>query len=119
MAARPKRTSPTWSDVKVKLADFDRVGLLGVVQDLYASSKDNQAFLHARFGLGTDVLRPYKVTIDRCLWPDAIKNQSTSVSNATKAVADYQKATGQPEGLAELMVFFCERSCSVNYCIVR
>jgi hypothetical protein len=31
MATRPQKTSPTWSDVKVRLADFDRAGLLGVV----------------------------------------------------------------------------------------
>jgi hypothetical protein len=114
MATRPKKTSPTWSDVKAKLADFDRAGLLGVVQDLYASSKDNQAFLHARLGLGVDLLGPYKVTIDRGLWPDIIKNQSTSVSTARKAIADYKKATGQPEGLAELMVFFCERAAGFS-----
>ena len=101
MATRPKKTSPTWSDVKAKLADFDRAGLLGVVQDLYASSKDNQAFLHARFGLGVDLLGPYKVTIDRWLWPDIIRNQSTSVFTARKAIADYNKAAGQPDGLAE------------------
>jgi len=88
MATRPQKTSPTWSDVKVKLADFDRAGLLGVVQDLYASSKDNQAFLHARFGLGVDLLGPYKVAIDRGLWPDVMKNQSPSVSTARKAIAD-------------------------------
>jgi hypothetical protein len=109
-----KKTSPTWSDVKVKLADFDRAGLLGVVQDLYASSKDNQAFLHARFGLGVNLLRPSKVIIDRWLWPDIIKNQSTSVSTARKAIADYKKATGQPEGLAELTVFFCERAAGFS-----
>ena len=60
----PKST-PSWSDVKTKLADFDRAGLMGLVQDLYAASKDNQAFLHARFGLGEDVLKPYKAAIDR------------------------------------------------------
>lgn len=38
------------------------------------------------------------------------KNQDTSVAKAKKAVADYKKAVGQPEGLAELMVFFCERA---------
>jgi len=114
MATRPKKTSPTWRDVKAKLADFDHAGLLGVVQDLYASSKDTQAFLHARFGLGVDLLRPYKVIIDRGLWPDMIKNQSTSVSTARKAIADYKKATGQPEGLAELMVFFCERAAGFS-----
>jgi hypothetical protein len=32
------------------------------------------------------------------------------VANARKAIADYTKAIGQPEGLAELMVFYCERA---------
>jgi hypothetical protein len=40
------KTNPSWSDVKTKLADFGRAGLLGLVQGLYASSKDNKAFLH-------------------------------------------------------------------------
>jgi len=104
------RKALSWSDVKDKLADFDRPGLIGLVQDLYAASKDNQAFLHARLGLGDDVLKPYKATSDRWLWPDVFKNQDTSVTKAKKAIADYKKAVGQPESLAELMVFFCERA---------
>jgi hypothetical protein len=107
---KTKKNTPSWSDVKTRLADFDRAGLIGLVQDLYAASKDNQAFLHARFGLGADVLKPYKVTIDRWLWPDVFKNQDTSVAKAKKAISDYKKAIGQPEGLAELMVFYCERA---------
>ncbi|TDF62913.1 hypothetical protein [Cupriavidus sp. L7L] len=104
------KSSSSWSDVKAKLADFDRAGLIGLVQALYAASKDNQAFLHARFGLGGDVLKSYKVTIDRWLWPDVFKNQDTSVAKAKKAISDYKKAIGQPDGLAELMVFYCERA---------
>jgi hypothetical protein len=114
MAIRPRKTSPTWSNVKVKLAEFDHAGLIGVVQDLYAASKDNQAFLHTRFGLGGDVLGPYKATIDRWLWPDVIRNQQTSVSSAKRAIADYRKAAGHPEGLAELMVFYCERAAGFS-----
>lgn len=109
-----KKTAPGWSGVKTKLADFDRAGLIGLIQDLYAASKDNQTFLHARFALGDDVLRPYKVTIDRWLWPDVFKNQDTSVSKAKKAISDYKKAIGQPEGLAELMVFYCERAAGFS-----
>lgn len=105
-----KKITPTWSDVKTRLADFDRAGLLGLVQDLYAASKDNQAFLHARFWLGDDPLKPYKATICRWLWPDVFKNQGTSVAKAKKAIADYKNAVGQPEGLAELMVFYCEQA---------
>ena len=114
MAAKPKKTAPTWSAVKAKLAEFDRAGLFGVVQDLYAASKDNQAFLHARFGLGGDVLTPYKALIDRWLWPDVMKNQSASVATAKKAIADYRKAAGQPEGVAELMVFYCEKAAGFS-----
>ena len=110
MAAKPKTTSPTWGDVKKRLAEFDRAGLLGLVQDLYGFSKDNQAFLHARFGLGGDVLAPHKAIIDRWLWPDLARNQSVSVATAKKAISAYKKAAGRPEGLAELMVFYCERA---------
>lgn len=105
-----KKSKPTWSDVKSKLSDFDRAGLLGIVHDLYSSCKDNQTFLHTRFGLSEDVLKAYKITIDRWLWPDLSRNQDTSVAKAKKAIADYKKAIGQSEGLAELMVFYCERA---------
>ena len=106
--------APTWSDVKARLVDFDRTGLIGLVQDLYAASRDNQAFLHARFALGDDVLKPYKATIDRWLWPDFFKKQDTSVAKAKKAIADYRQAIGLPEGLAELMVFYCERAAGFS-----
>ncbi|MEI8323852.1 MAG: hypothetical protein WCH44_00550 [Betaproteobacteria bacterium] len=106
-----KKTTPIWSDVKFQLTDVDRTGLLGLVQDLYAASKGNQLFLHTRFDLGGDVLKPYKATIELWLWPDLTKKTpNISVSKAKKAVADYKKAIGQPQGLAELTVFYCERA---------
>jgi hypothetical protein len=113
-----KKSAHSWSDAKAKLAAIDRAGLLGLLQDLYAASKDNQAFLHARLHLGGDVLTPYKATIDRWLWPDVFKNQDTSVAKAKKAITDYKKASASAEGLVELMVFYCERasgfSCDVG-----
>jgi len=75
-----------------------------------AAHKDNQTFLHTRFGLGADVLQPYKETIDRWLWPDVLRKQDTSVAEAKQAVANYKKAVGDPAGLAELMVFYCEQA---------
>ena len=68
------KSAATWSDVKAKLGDFDRAGLLGLVQDLHTTSKDNQNFLHTRLGLGCDVLKPYKTIIERWLWPDVYKS---------------------------------------------
>lgn len=112
-----KKNAPSWSDVKAKLTDFDRAGLLGLVQDLYAASKDNQAFLHARLGIGDDPLKPYKATISRWVCPDVMRNQDISVAKAKKAIADYKKAIGRPEGLAELSVYYCEEVCAfLGYC---
>jgi hypothetical protein len=59
------KATPTWNDVKAKLTGFDRTGLLGLVKDLYAANRENQAFLHARLGLGYDPLKPYKSIISR------------------------------------------------------
>jgi hypothetical protein len=93
------------SDVKVALLRFDRAGLLGLVQDLYTTSKDNQAFLHARLGLGDDQLQPFKVSISNWIYPDLAKSQPISISKAKKAIADYKKAIGRPDGMAELCIF--------------
>ena len=93
---------------------MDRLGLLGLIQDLYAAHKDNQTFLHARFGLGEDILKPYKETLDRWLWPDVLRNQDPSVAKAKQAISSYKKALGDPVGVAELTVFYCE--CAAGFC---
>ena len=41
-----------------------------------------------------------------------MKNQPISVSKAKKAIADYKKAIGRPDGLAELSIFYCEEVVS-------
>jgi hypothetical protein len=108
MATNKTRTAPTWSEVKAKLALFDRAGLVGLLSDLHSLSRDNQAFLHARLGLGPDPLAPYKATISQWIYPDLIRGQVISVAKAKKAISDYKKAIGLPAGVAELSVFYCE-----------
>jgi hypothetical protein len=110
LTKRNPRSQPAWTDVKAKLAGLDRLGLVGLIQDLYAFQKDNQIFLHTRFGLSGDVLKPYKQTLERWLSPDVLRNQDTSVTKAKQAISAYRKAIGEPAGLAELMVFYCENA---------
>ena len=87
---------------------------MGLIQDLYAAHKDNRTFLHTRLGLGEDVLEPYKEALDRWLWPDVMRNQDTSVAKAKQAISSYRKAVGEPAGLAELMVHFCENAAGFS-----
>lgn len=110
MAKPQSKSKPTWTDVKGRLAGFDQKGLLDLLRELYAANKENQTFLHARFGLGEDVLQPYKEAIHRWLWPDVFRHQDTSVAKAKQAISAYKKAVGEPEQLAELMVFYCEQA---------
>ena len=110
MAKRQSKANPTWEEVKAELAGFDHAALLAVLQDLYAAAEGNRVFLHARFALGHDPLQPYKKIIDRWLWPDVFRGEDTSVSKAKRAISDYRKASGDPEGLAELMVYYCEQA---------
>ena len=88
MANRKPTAQPTWTDVKAKLADFDRVALLRLSLSLYAAHKEHRRLIHTRFGLAEDVLEPYKKTIDRWLWPDVFRRQDTSVSQAKRAISD-------------------------------
>jgi hypothetical protein len=49
-----------------------------------------------------------------------MKGQPISVSKAKKAIADYKKAIGHPNGMADLSIFYCEEafgfleSCSME-----
>ena len=61
-------------------------------------------------GLGRDQLQPFKANISTWICPDLMNNQSVSVSKAKKAIADYKKAIGRPEGMAELSIFYCEEA---------
>ena len=111
------KKKPTWSDLKRQLADLGRPALLGLIQDLYTANKNNQVFLHTRFALDEDVLEPYKAAIARWVCPNVTRNQDISVAKAKKAISDYKKAIGHPEGVAELTVFYCESCVSLlDYC---
>ena len=63
-------------------------------------------------GLGHDQLKPYKASISSWICPDLMRNQHISISKAKKAIADYKKAVGRPDGLAELSIFYCEEALS-------
>ncbi len=97
-------------DVKDKLTNYTQAELVGLIQNFYASQKENRTFLHTRLGLGADVLEPYKEIIGRWLSPDLEKKQDLSAAKAKRAISDYWKAGGDRFGLAELKVFYCEQA---------
>jgi hypothetical protein len=112
--AKPSKKKPSWSDVKAAIANFDRPALISLISDLYAYSTPNKNFLHARFSLGSDALKPYKKIIEDALFPDVMSNDPVEIATAKKAISDYGKAVGDLKGMLELMVYFVECGASFS-----
>lgn len=111
-ATRRSKSQPSWGGVKAKLADLDRDGLVSLTADLYALNKTNRSFLHTRFSLGVDALATYRKRIHDALFPDW--NKPVKVAEAKKAISEYRKAIGRPEGVLELRLFWCEAASSFS-----
>jgi len=82
--------------------------LVQLIGDLYRLSKENKDFLHTRFSIGDDPLKPYKKIIDECMYPDVMSNNPIRIQKAKRAISNYSKAIGDKRGEAELMTCFVE-----------
>jgi hypothetical protein len=107
-----KRAAPTWRQTRSVLADLSHKDLLRLVGDIYALRQENRDFLHARFIKDGDGLVPYKETIEQNISPAEPWKHPIRLAPARKAISDYRKAVGDPEGLAELMLHYAE--CGVE-----
>jgi hypothetical protein len=43
------------------------------------------------------------------------KGECISISGAKRAISDYKKTNGKPEGLAELMTYYCEQAAGFSH----
>ena len=121
MASEPgkaKKAQPSWIDVKHKISAFDQAGLIQLVADLYALSRENQAFLHARFRLGLSPLDSYKQRIRTAVAPNATATRfkDPSAASARKVISEYKKAVGDDLGLQELRLCWCEAAVDFAVC---
>lgn len=104
-----KSKEPTWNEVKASIKNLDRSELLDLVKDLYQLSKGNKSFLNARYSIGDQPLQFYKKIIEDALYPDVMDKKSDfDFEGADRAISDYSKATGDPEGIAVLMIHYVE-----------
>jgi len=111
--AKTKPATHSWKDIRSVLTKASHRDLLGLVGELYALRKDNQDFLNARFIRDGNTLAPYKEAIKQYVSPAEPWKHPVKLSLARKAISDYRKAIGDPEGLAELMLFYAE--CGVSF----
>ena len=111
--AKTKHATHSWKNVRSVLTKASHKELLSLVGDLYALRKENKHFLKARFIRDGDTLVPFKKAIEQYVSPAEPWKNPVKLSLARKAISDYRKAIGDPEGLAELMLYYAE--CGVSF----
>lgn len=99
---------PSWADVKTKLATFDRKGLIGLVHDLYEASTANRRFLHARLLPSSSAVEKYRKLVADAVFPDPFSRRRVSLRDATAAITEYRRSTGDVPGTVDLMLTFIE-----------
>jgi len=104
---RPKKSS-RWSDIKAGLYGCDRNGLIGLLRDLYEASETNRRFLHARYAPSAGVLEDYRRRVSEAVAPDPFSRQPVRLRDASAAITEYRRATGDVAGCVDLMLEFVE-----------
>src|SRR2546428_12744775 len=106
--AQTSQGQPSWNDIKTKLATFDLKGLLGLVHDLYEASAANRRFLHARLLPSPSALEKYRRLVADAVFPDPFSRRRVSLRDATAAITEYRRSTGDLAGTVDLMLTFIE-----------
>src|SRR6266446_4377865 len=116
MSAMKSRTpSASWKGMQRLLAAKSHEELLQLLRDLYALCPEVQDFLHARLQISAAHVKPYKKTIQESLSPDVIHGEDLDLARGRKAISDYKKATNDPIGTLDLMVYYVE--CGTQFAV--
>jgi hypothetical protein len=110
----PKK-SASWQEIRRMLTAKSHEELLQLISDLYALRPEVQDFLHARFLPAKKPLAPYKKTIQTALYPDVVHGEDLDLARGRKAISDYKKATNDPLGTLDLMVYYVE--CGTRFTV--
>ena len=108
MAPAASQRQPRWTDVRARFETFDRKSLLGLVHDLYQASTANRRFLEARFLPSPNALAKYQRLVSDAVFPNPLSRRRVALRDATAAIAEYRRSTGDMAGTVDLMLTFIE-----------
>jgi hypothetical protein len=102
------RPTKRWSAIRKCLDTFDRAGLLRLIEDLYRADANNRRFLESRLVGGAGVIEEYRRRVVDAVYPDPFSRRPISIRDASTAIAQYTKATGDHVGTTDLLLSFVE-----------
>ena len=100
--------SSGWAAVKIPLDTLDRKGLVGLVHDLYEASEANRRFLEARFLPSAAAIEKYRRLVEDAVFPDPLSQRPIRLRDASAAITEYRRSTGDVAGSVDLMLTFVE-----------
>ncbi len=84
--------------------------LVRLIGELYQLSKDNRRFVETRLGEAAKQFPVYQQFVVDCLRPDPLrKGAKVRIAEAKRAISQYERASGDVAGTAELMLTFVEQ----------
>jgi len=107
-SAQVSQRQPTWADIKKKLEAFDQKGLVGLIYDLYEAGTANRRFLQARLLPSQSAVEKYRRLVAEAVFPDPFSRRRVSLRDATAAITEYRRSTGDLAGTVDLMLTFLE-----------
>src|SRR5436190_8167094 len=97
-----------WTAIRKRLNTFDRASLLALVHDLYEANGANRRFLDARLLTSAMSIEKYRRLVADAVYPDPFSRRQVSIRNATAAITEFQRATGDVAGTVDLILTFLE-----------
>jgi len=79
-----------------------------LLPDLYDASETNRRFLQTRYAPFAGVLENYRRLVSEAVAPDPFSRQPVRLRDATAAITEYRRATGDVAGCIDLMLEFVE-----------
>jgi hypothetical protein len=100
--------SSRWGNVKAQIEGCDRAGLVGIIRDLYEANAANRRFLHARFVSEASARDEYRSLVRDAVYPAPLSQRPIRLRDATAAITEYKRSTGDLGGTVDLMLEFVE-----------
>jgi hypothetical protein len=106
--------SQGFGKIRQSLLTQQRPQLVNLIGELYRLSRENRRFLEARLGEAGKQLPLYRQLVTDCLFPDPLrKGAKVQIAEAKRMISQYERATGDAAGTADLMLTFVEQGTAL------
>lgn len=103
---------PSWTALRAELQSLDQKQLIALIKDLRSLSPANRDFLAAQLTSRADypaVREAYRQRIREVFFPKRGLSETLDLRLGRKTINEYKKATGDFEGMIDLMLEYVER----------